>query len=239
MTINEDNFELFRQYQTVEPQKKVLLRNKLIMRNQALVPYIVNKYYSKAIDHSNRDDIMQEGTMGLMNAIEAYDVTLGHQFSTYATWWIRQAVNQYLGNEQIIHIPNHIRVAQNKILKEVSEKGGDNSNILEKAYEKLNKGDSDFTPKMINSIKSAFESKNVSSIDALVTSDSTSCDQAQPIDNQKLTISVAKALDTLTEREKNILLLRFNLINEREVVKSGRKQQASREKLSAKTKKGH
>src|SRR3970282_2127903 len=62
------------------------MRNEIVKRNQALVTYIVNKYYSNRKDHKNvREDLLQEGTIGLLSAIEGFKPELGYKFSTYST----------------------------------------------------------------------------------------------------------------------------------------------------------
>ena len=73
---------LFYEYADSKDQQ---LRNRLVRNNQALVTFIVNKYYSARKDHKKyREDLLQEGTLGLMSAIDGYKVELGYKFSTYA-----------------------------------------------------------------------------------------------------------------------------------------------------------
>ena len=103
--------------------KSLNTRNQIVKKNQALVTYIINKYYSNKKDHNLlKEDMMQEGIIGLLSAIEGYKPDLGYRFSTYATWWIRQAINNYLLNvEPIIHVHSHVRTANNKIQKKLRE----------------------------------------------------------------------------------------------------------------------
>ena len=124
-TKKNENFikdeELFFEY--AKNPSNMKLRNNLLLKNQALVVYIVNKYYSIKKEHKEkREDLLQEGTIGLLSAIDGFKPELGFKFSTYATWWIRQAINNYLLNiEPIIHIPSHIRTAHNKLTKKLKE----------------------------------------------------------------------------------------------------------------------
>lgn len=98
-------------------------KNKLIEGNVRLV-------FSRSKIFLNRgmslEDLIQEGNLGLMNALEKYDVTKGYKFSTYATWWIDQAMSRSLANKaRLIRIPVHMVENLNKITR-VSE------NILKK-----------------------------------------------------------------------------------------------------------
>lgn len=67
-------------------------REKLILANQGLVVFLVKKY--KGIEELS--DLIQEGNLGLMKAIDRFDPKLGYSFSTYASWWIKQSIQHYL-----------------------------------------------------------------------------------------------------------------------------------------------
>ena len=210
-------------------RKKLRIRNKLVERNRPLVTFIVNKYYNKPSHMKNREDLLQEGTIGLMSAIDAFDVTRGNRFSTYATWWIRQAVNNYLANmEPTIHVPSHVRIAQNKVLK------GMNTSINkvdDTFFESFNKEAAklEYTPKMIHSIRCALKSRNITSMETpikrgdegaatlkqIIPDDKRGIDFK--LDDQTLVKSMTKALGNLDERKRNILLLRFNVITEDDI----------------------
>lgn len=87
-------------------------RNKLIERNLLLVNKIA--YYYSKVWQLNVEDLIQDGSIGLITAVERFDYTLGYHFSTYATWWIRQGILQgIIRTSRIIRIPSH---AENKLL---------------------------------------------------------------------------------------------------------------------------
>jgi RNA polymerase sigma factor (sigma-70 family) len=81
------------------------IRSRFIHANQGLVAYVVQRYRGMGL---RRDDLMQEGNIGLLRAIEKFDHRRGTRFSVYAVWWIRQAVRRALANQsRTIRIPVH------------------------------------------------------------------------------------------------------------------------------------
>src|SRR5712691_13496909 len=78
-------------------------RRQLIEANLRLVLYVARKYQGFGVDIM---DLVQEGNLGLMHAVEKFDYTRGYRFSTYAIWWIRQAVARALAEQaRTIHVP--------------------------------------------------------------------------------------------------------------------------------------
>lgn len=224
--------ELFVQYASNQSNTK--LRNILLLKNQALVVYIVNKYYSSKKEHKEkREDLLQEGIIGLLSAIDGFKPELGFKFSTYATWWVRQAINNYLLNvEPMIHVPSHIRTAQNKLLKKMKEENIALKEIID-SYKAGKSEEVDFTNKMLFSINSAMHSKNIVSLDSPVANWSSdpsketaitlgetleyNSDEEEPeADRQYDSVLLKRALKDafieLTEKEKFLLLLRFGII---------------------------
>lgn len=81
------------------------IRDRFLTANQGLVTYVVQRYQGMGLSH---EDLMQEGNIGLMRAVEKFDHRRGGRFGTYAVWWVRQGVRRALANQsRTIRIPVH------------------------------------------------------------------------------------------------------------------------------------
>jgi RNA polymerase primary sigma factor len=113
LTVDEELLE------TLEPEAKQAI-DRFITANLRLVVSIAKHYASNLIP---LEDLIEEGVLGLMKAIEDFNPTLGYKFSTYATWWIRQHVERYVANTKSqVRVPVHMQESIRK---------------YEKTYEKL------------------------------------------------------------------------------------------------------
>ncbi|MCX5804534.1 MAG: sigma-70 family RNA polymerase sigma factor [Proteobacteria bacterium] len=91
------------------------VKNRLVQANLRLVVNIARKYMNRGLSFL---DLIQEGNMGLMKAAEKYDYQKGYKFSTYSTWWIRQAITRAIADyARTIRVPVHILETTNKISK--------------------------------------------------------------------------------------------------------------------------
>lgn len=111
---HEQLVDLFKKYESGGLDSAVA-RKKLTESNLRLVVYVAKKQKGHNIP---LEDLIQEGNLGLLKAIERFDWKKGFRFSTYATWWIKQAIGQYvLKRKKIIRLPAHAASAQKKMIE--------------------------------------------------------------------------------------------------------------------------
>ncbi len=107
--------EVAQKLDSKDPEEKQYAINQLVTSNLRLVTSIARKFINSGLE---LEDLIQEGSIGLMKAISKFDYKLGNKFSTYATWWIRQAITRAIADQsRIIRIPVHMLDAINQVMK--------------------------------------------------------------------------------------------------------------------------
>lgn len=205
--------------------KDLALRNRLINHNSGLVHFVVHKFFrNKPGYESIKADLIQEGHIGLFHALDNFDPDKGFKFSTYAVWWIKQAVSNYItAVEPEIHVPPHVRAAQSKFLHSMKEKKKDTSRLDLVSTEEFG-----ITENMLSAIKYSILSKNIVSTEKKVGMSSedgrdetlgstlkvATLTMEDRVSNEQLIEAAVKALRKLTNKKRNILLLRYNIITD-------------------------
>ena len=189
-------------------------KKKLINCNLRLVISIAKHYTNRNIPLS---DLIQEGNLGLMKAVDKFDVDKGFKFSTYATWWIRQGIARSIADQsRTIRIPVHMYESINKMLRVetmLSEKYGSDVTNQQIADE------------MGIPVEKVLDLKRVSEVPVSLYTplgeeeDSVLMDFVPDLEsgvedsvvNSGLHDDIMQALSVLSEREKQVLMLRFGI----------------------------
>ena len=202
---HKEEVELGRKARAGDPEA----RRRLVEKNLRLTVAVAKKFREQGLPF---EDLIQEGNMGLMKAVDKFDPEMGNRFSTYATWWIRQSIQRAIGDKgREIRLPAHmneklrkVRKAQSELIAELHREPAHEETAARLGWE-------------AGKVMSVLESvHHISSLDRPLGPESGAHKLGDVVEDQEAenlgeSLQLREAMRRLPERERDVLVNRYGL----------------------------
>ena len=200
-------------------------RQKLVESNYRLAISMAKKYHRNGISF---DDMVQESVIGLLKAVDKFDPDLGYKFSTYACWWIKQSILQFINESSTdIKVPTHSRLLNQKIKKKITEIENETGTTptLDQLSEEMGETVKKikYTLKANEHIKRLCDDNNEEGSGSLLSNVKDHSDYINPeknLERKELKKIIYESLSLLTPKEEKIIRLRFGIGEENDNIEN-------------------
>jgi len=202
---HKEEVELGRKARAGDPEA----RRRLVEKNLRLTVAVAKKFREQGLPF---EDLIQEGNMGLMKAVDKFDPEMGNRFSTYATWWIRQSIQRAIGDKgREIRLPAHmneklrkVRKAQGELIAELHREPDHEETAARLGWE---------AGKVMSVVESVH---HISSLDRPLGPESGAHKLGDVVEDQEAenlgeSLQLREAMRRLPERERDVLVNRYGL----------------------------
>jgi RNA polymerase primary sigma factor len=225
-----DSLQMFmnevRRFALLSPREELLLAQRIEQGDAAAKERMINANLRLVVSIAKRSqgrglsllDLIQEGVLGLIRAVERFDWRRGYKFSTYATWWIRQAVARGIANQaREIRLPVHVVEEEQRLARAERELMADlhrpptEAELAERARLSVTRvREMQGLPRSVTSLDSPVGDEDDTRLGELIEA----ADEDEPYEEVSVSLradAVRRALDELSERERAVLALRYGI----------------------------